>query len=337
MSIKVYDVAYDNVIKSHFAIGSTSYSYAIDELFHLIDKLKIQRKLLENKIYKRLENDLKVGCIMPPITVAFISEENLQNPHEIKNYINQNIKNAFILDGIQRLSTLNRISKEIHQDVLDRGIITLNILICPSMDNLLYRMITLNNGQKPMTPKHQIEILTTNDPIFNSLEMRLTTEREGYTKDTISRADIVKAYLAYISNSTNIDNNKIIESKLEELIAENIMTSFDDKEVDFTDIIKLISSFIDNDDELLKWFKVSNNLIGFCVGIRNSYNVLDGESIEGFKDNIKIFDEALKSFDSSKIKIGMYRRNAVKEFIYSYDFLQNKSVNEVLDYISNKI
>lgn len=59
----------------------------------------------------------------------------------------------------KELNTLSRIDA----DKLDMSrILYCNILISDSMDRLLYRMITLNNGQKPMSARHQIEILAGN-------------------------------------------------------------------------------------------------------------------------------------------------------------------------------
>ena len=51
----------------------------------------------------------------------------------------------------------------------ENGILYANLLICESMDRLLYRMITLNNGQKPMSARHQIEILAGNIFDFDHL------------------------------------------------------------------------------------------------------------------------------------------------------------------------
>lgn len=73
MSISVYKIGFDNVIQSNFIMASTNYTYAINHLTKLIEKLDIQRKLQESAIYNRLEKDIKLGCVMPPITVAFVS------------------------------------------------------------------------------------------------------------------------------------------------------------------------------------------------------------------------------------------------------------------------
>lgn len=240
MSISVYKIGFDNVIQSNFIMASTNYTYAINHLTKLIEKLDIQRKLQESAIYNRLEKDIKLGCVMPPITVAFVSNNfNFDDTVKAKNFIEENIDSAFILDGIQRLNILKKIEGDLSLNLLENGLVVLNILICPSMDKLLYRMVTLNNGQKPMTPAHQIEILTNDDVDFADLSRKIKTEKEGYSKESLSKSDLVKAYIAFLSSSVNIDNNKVIQSKLDELIAENIIDSFNfiNEKLEFKDII----------------------------------------------------------------------------------------------------
>ncbi len=41
----------------------------------------------------------------------------------------------------------------------------------------------------------------------------------------MNKENLIKGYLAYISNSVNIDNQKIIEEKMNELIADKILNS----------------------------------------------------------------------------------------------------------------
>lgn len=336
MTINVFKIGFDKVINSNFIIGSTNYGYAISHLSNLIEKLDIQRKLQQSAIYKRLENDILLGCVMPPITVAFVDRNiDFKNEEEARKYIEDNIQSAFILDGIQRLNLLKKIEDQLSNDLLENGLIVLNILVCPSMDKLLYRMVTLNNGQKPMTPAHQIEILTNNDIDFGELSRKIKTEKDGYSKDTLNKSDLVKAYIAFLGKSVNIDNQKIIQSKLDELIAENIIESFeyDEDRVEFKDVMKLISSF-SNNEKLFDWFKVSNNLIGFCVGIHKSFYHIRNENPKLLEENLEKLDRAFLHIDKSKIKISTFRRNMIKNFIENYESLKDKSENEILNFLT---
>jgi hypothetical protein len=337
MSIKVFSIDQDKVITSQFITAKTDYSFAINNLSPLIDKLDIQRNIQDSKFYRRLERDLVKGCIMPPLTLAFITDVlEFHSLEEAEQYITENIIDAFVLDGIQRLNTLQRTYKN-NPDLDVSRPIFLNILFCRSMDNLLYRMITLNNGQKPMTARHQIEVLASNIYDFNDLPLAIQTERER-KKRTIrgafNKADMIKAYIAFLSNSTNIDNRRIIEEKLDELIAEKILNSnITEDDIEFSDVLTYIDMLCE-DPDLLAWFKVNNNLIGFAVGIRKSFAYLMTIPREDFKITVQVFEKAFSAFDVSKVKLGEHRRKLVAHFIGVYDRLSGMDENEILDSLS---
>ncbi|GAA5100726.1 hypothetical protein [Wohlfahrtiimonas larvae] len=336
MAINVFEIGFDKVIDSSFIVGSTNYSYAISHLSNLIEKLEIQRKLQQSAIYKRLEQDILRGCVMPPITVAFVDEQiQFRDEAQVQKYIEQNIQSAFILDGIQRLNLLKKIEDQLSPELLSNGLIVLNILICPSMDKLLYRMVTLNNGQKPMSPAHQIEILTSADVGFEELSRKIKTEKDGYSKDSLNKSDLVKAYIAFLGNSVNIDNQKIIQSKLDELIAENIIESFgyENERIEFKQVIQLISDFSSN-KALFNWFRVGNNLIGFCVGISKGFQHIRSENPEMLRINLEKLEIVFGSIDKSKIRVSTFRRTMVKNFIENYGVLKDKSENEILDFLT---
>ena len=46
MYVKIYDIQYDNVIKSFYLTTGVDYEYALDELVPLINKLDFQRNTL---------------------------------------------------------------------------------------------------------------------------------------------------------------------------------------------------------------------------------------------------------------------------------------------------
>lgn len=330
--IRSFSIHEDGVINGKFITAVTDYDFAINRLVSLMDKLDIQRKLQNARFYKRLEQDLSLGCIMPPLTIAFIAKPSEQD-EDIEKYINDNIEKGFVLDGIQRLNTLRRAFDNDPSFNLSRPLF-LNIIICPSMDNLLYRMVTLNNGQKPMSARHQIEILTSKLFDFGNLPVDYTTEKERGRRSTFNKADLVKGYIAFLSNSTNIDNQKIIEEKMDELIAEKIINSNITKDgLEFTSILDTIGRLSSN-TESFDWFRVPNNLIGFCVGIRNSYSFFQQVSPDDFFSSISTLDFAFSSFDISKIKLGQQRRKVVSHFISHYELLHEKDENELLDIIS---
>lgn len=339
MNIKIYDVQYDNVIKSLYLTAGIDYEYAIKKLVPLIDKLEFQRNPLRASFYRRLEEDIQSGCIMPNITVAIKTNgEKLREKDITQKYIDDNLKNGFILDGIQRLNTLNRIEKS--KLDLNRTLYC-NILISDSMDRLLYRMITLNNGQKPMSARHQIEILAGNIFDFDSLPILGVTEKNKTRKkkdeESMNKENLIKGYLAYISNSINIDNQKIIEEKMNELIADKILNSnIADKNGEYKDVVDFISKMLE-DEYLNNWFKVVNNFIGFSAAMNTVFyqiQILDKKELRG---HIELFEEVFSAIDVSKVKLGMARRRMVKYYFENFASFSKCGYSDLLDIISQEL
>lgn len=317
--MELYSVDKDKVIKAYFLTGRVTYQYALDNFIYLIDKLDIQRKFQNETFYRRLEIDYQKGCITPPITLAFIKEIDLEvDPvlKDIQSEIMQNIKNAFVLDGIQRLNTLKRVAADPDNSLDFNNYLYVNIVICPSRDNLLYRMVTLNNGQKPMTARHQIEILAESIYDFDGFQFAVYTEKEdsGKQQKGFKKADILNSYISFLSNSTTLDNKKIIEDKLDELVARKIIESkITDDSVDFTKVLDLIDR-MHQSDTLYEWLKNGNNLIGFSVGIRKAYEAINSMSNSQLETLIEIFEKAFKNINVSKIKLSRERRRLAAYF-----------------------
>ena len=339
MNIKIYDVQYDEVIKSFYLTTGVDYEYALKKLVPLINKLDFQRNPLRGSFYRRLEEDIQGGCIMPNITVAIKTEDKMPRREDIiEGYIDSNLDNAFILDGIQRLTTLSRVDQS--KLNLQRTLYC-NILISDSMDRLLYRMITLNNGQKPMSARHQIEILAGNIFDFDSLPILSVTEKTKNLKKSdeeyMNKENLIKGYLAYISNSVNIDNQKIIEEKMNELIADKILNSnLASKQGEFYDVIIFISEMLE-DEYLNNWFKVANNFIGFSAAMNIVFSQTGLLSRDELKQKIELFEEVFAAIDVSKIKLGMARRRMVKFYFESLSNFSNFGYSELLDVISQEL
>ena len=340
MDLKLYDIQYDKVIRSFYLTTGVDYEYAIEKLVPLINKLEFQRNPLRASFYKRLEEDIQTGCIMPNITVAIKVDDKMPKEEEISDmYINENMKNAFILDGIQRLTTLKRIDRS----KLDLSrMLYCNILICDSMDRLLYRMITLNNGQKPMSARHQIEILAGNIFDFDSLPILSVTEKAKKTRrksedESMNKENLIKGYLAYISNSVNIDNQKIIEEKMNELIADKILNSnIASKNGEFKDVIDYISTMLE-DEYLNSWFKIANNFIGFSAAMNTVFSEVCELDKEKLKNLIELFEDVFSAIDVSKIKLGLSRRRMVKYYFENIAKFSQYSYSDLLDAISQEL
>lgn len=340
MSLNFYTIDTDSVIDGYVVTASTAYQFAVKNFVPLIGRLDIQRDALNTKFYSRLEDDIVRGCVMPPITIALVHTfpAKQRTPKIIEEYIAKNIENAFVLDGIQRLNTLRRASQRDGFD-LSRAI-HVNFVIASSRDRLLYRMITLNNGQKPMSARHQIDVLADAFFDFDGIDLKLVAEKgKGRVRapETFKKADFVKGYVAYLSGSVNVDNQKIIEEKMDELIASKIIDSdIPTSNVEFMDVVDLLNIF-SKSGYLHDWIRVQNNFIGFCVGAKSSAIELKKVALDVIEFSVTEFEKAFSSINVSKVNLGKARRELVAYFFANYSDLGGLDEFDLLDKISDRI
>ena len=332
--MKIYDIDYDSVIDAVVATGSITYGEAIEKLVTLISKTEFQRKLQDKKFYEKLERDIEKGCIMPSITIAYVNDviNKKSETKQILDFFNKNYNNSFVLDGIQRLNTLSRVDSE--KIDLNKKLY-LNIVFSDSVEKLLYRMITLNNGQKPMTPRHQVEVMMANVYDFDNLGIDIQTEKERAQKikmSSFNKSDLVQAYLAYMANSPMVDNKKIIQDKMDELIVSKIISAEPTPtDSTFEMVIKALAKF-QKSPKSLKWLKQANNLVGFAVGMKKSYKIIQTLSVQDFENSIENFDMAFSDFNPSKIKMGKLRRELSFDYFENFEKLGHLDRKELLEY-----
>lgn len=327
----------DKVVEGFVIGGMATYREALDVISPLIGSLTIQRDTLKTKFYVRLEKDIVRGCVMPPITVALIASfSGAVEPSDVYEHIGENIGDGFVLDGIQRLNTLARASSQPGFD--ESRSLHVNFVIARSRDRLLYRMITLNNGQRPMSARHQIEVLADSFFDFDGVDLKLVTEK-GKSRvrapDAFKKSDFVKGYIAYLSDTVNVDNQKIIEEKMDELIASRIIESdIPTRKIEFSDVVGLINRLSES-EYLSSWIRTQNNFIGFCVGARRSMDALNETANEEIQRTIERFEQAFSSINVSKVNLGKVRRELVSKFIENFDNLRNVDEFALLDRISD--
>jgi hypothetical protein len=318
MSIEVFNITHDEVISSYVGIGQTDYKFAIENICPLINRFDAQRRFLDIKFYERLERDILTGCIMPPITIAFILERKTEftTSKQLTNFVMENISKGYILDGIQRLNTLKRVSADKKFDTKKQ--LFLNVIIAINKDKLLYRMITINNGQKPMTPRHQIEILTQELFDFKALGLNVQTEKEKSetpVKDAYSLGDISKGYTGFLTSNVHNENSKIIDEKMDQILVDRILNSdMSTDQIQFQEVLKFISK-VSGNSFIRTWLQVTNNFIGFCVGVKKSYDFVVGQDATVIQSALDNFDKAFKAVNPSKVNVGKFRRELSKYFL----------------------
>lgn len=156
----------------------------------IIDNNDLQRTKVKtsNKPYELLEKDLVSGCVIPPIILAISGEESKDFIYEVINGGKANefmsdiqkiiahdfsLNRVMILDGLQRTLTIKSIidsfkeregndSDDINANNLEDFLklpLRFEVYLGLSKQGILYRMLTLNTGQTPMSFRHQLEIL----------------------------------------------------------------------------------------------------------------------------------------------------------------------------------
>lgn len=130
----------------------------------IIDSNPFQRKRVSASatIYSLLKEDFKQGCILPPIVLSLGIA--LKSGELNISVLKANSEKLVILDGLQRTYTLLDLIEEVSnnaeslKELLARP---LRVEIYGGLNRVgvLYRMLTLNTGQTPMSLRHQIEML----------------------------------------------------------------------------------------------------------------------------------------------------------------------------------
>lgn len=231
------NVAVEMTVRDYFKFA--------DEIF---DNNDLQRSKVKNSVkpYELLEKDLMIGCVIPPIILA-LSEQNGENKNFISEVIENNnasekietinniIKQGFhdrkvmILDGLQRTYTLKSIIDGFHEKKeVDKLEVFLNVplrfevYLGLSKQGILYRMLTLNTGQTPMSFRHQLEILYKNYLDESSFENRIKIYKEVDEKKArgISKykfSDVIDMFYAFSTGSPMPYDKQALVGVLKEL------------------------------------------------------------------------------------------------------------------------
>ncbi len=144
---------------------------------------ELQRRRVSNPstVYALLKEDLVAGCLIPPIVLALDAEDKINiNPEKIdykiiEEAVQTQSENLKIIDGLQRTNILidlkdelsnesNKTAEVIQHDkekltAILESELRIELYLNITRFGILYRMLTLNTGQTPMSLRHQIEIL----------------------------------------------------------------------------------------------------------------------------------------------------------------------------------
>lgn len=207
----------------------------------IIENNDFQRRRVSSSatIYSLLKDDFRKGCVIPPIVLSLgMQEEPLQRAGGLTlDVLKANIEHLVILDGLQRTYTLLELVDELDMlsetdlsDVLARPI-RVEIYVGLNRLGVLYRMLTLNTGQTPMSLRQQIEMLYLDFSRTSIDGIRLLKEIDDEAPGTIgeySFRSMVEGFNSYIErNELPIDRFDLLESikTLESLSREDVSSN----------------------------------------------------------------------------------------------------------------
>ncbi|RYZ73692.1 MAG: hypothetical protein EOP09_01505 [Proteobacteria bacterium] len=208
----------------------------------IIDENEFQRRkvAVKGKPYQLLQRDLIDGCVMPPIILAMRQESSAKSSIAYRGYkvgeseraLEEEIIEAFeqkkllILDGLQRTFTIGDCITQLEADpiALQRFLaqkIRLEVYVGLNKMGILYRMLTLNTGQTPMSFRHQIEMLYEDYLDANSLPdiivLREVDNSRARGPGKYKYADIVDMFYAFSTGKPESMDRQTLVGKLAEL------------------------------------------------------------------------------------------------------------------------
>jgi hypothetical protein len=232
-----------------------SYGEYLNYARDIIRNNELQRRRVKSSItvYSLLKNDLKTGCIMPPIVLALGNglgyDFQEMNETQLLNYVEEYKNNLVILDGLQRTFTMLDLENELRDNnnlmnTFMANKIRVELYLGINKFGILYRMLTLNTGQTPMSIRHQIEMLY-RDYLNRDFEgINLVSEVQNQNTDTIGFykfKDVIEGFNSYLErNELPIDRFDILNNikGLEKLSEE------DQRQDIFVEFVKTYHKFI---------------------------------------------------------------------------------------------
>jgi len=241
--MKVLSSAKDNRIGSINVYAEMTFGEYLELAPNIIKNNQFQRKRVKTSksVYSLLKKDLQNGCIMPPLVLAFTGKVNKSHDSEkIVKYMIDHSESILILDGLQRTYTLIDAADEISDaeelSLFHEYKLRVEVYYNINKFGVLYRMLTLNTGQTPMSARHQIEMLYS-DMLNTEVDgIKLISDMDGTARPSENEflfKNVVEGFHSYmnrdelpIDRQELLENIKMLEKMSEESIDSDIFKEF---------------------------------------------------------------------------------------------------------------
>ena len=370
--MKISSNLYDSRIGANNVLVELTVKNYEELVKDVLERNEFQRKRVRSSktVYALLKKDLLLQCVIPPIVLAITNNIDISdNDEALYNSLRNNKDHLVILDGLQRTHTIFELLSELRASedderlrLVEETVLRVEIYIGLNRLGILYRMLTLNTGQTPISLRQQIEMLYLDYLHCDINGVELLRESQGVVargENQYYFNDVVQGFVAYLDrDALPIDKSDVLENinSLDKLSNENQQTNLFENYVIATH--KLIRKAVElcGDSEISheyieangppfgkdanRVFKKRQAMSGFgaAIGMLIDHSVLEdiGEAT-GLIDKIhinngesfleEINDSLLWLKDNSK-KIGNAQRAF---FTYFFRELFNKDTDGYLD------
>jgi hypothetical protein len=337
--VSVISELYDSRINStNYLIELTIGEY-LEISKDILARNEFQRKRVKSckTIYTLLKEDILKGCVIPPIVLALTKDQTEDRiPIErVITYIKEQKNYLLILDGLQRTHTIIDLESDLIAKGDESGLkifydhkLRIEIYVGLNRLGILYRMLTLNTGQTPMSLRQQIEILYLDYANISIDGIELIREADDTTASSHGQynfKDMVEGFNSYLErNELPFDRIDILENVqgLEKLSKEN----------NKADIFR---------DYLVSWHEFINKMNDLCEGysLDETYAAEHGNPFG--KNALQVFKkaQAVSGFGAAVGRLKDFGLisgfESIREYVKDLNF--DKGKEELLTEINKKL
>lgn len=236
VSLRALLIDRDDRLGSYCVTATCNYQDFLTLTAGADQNLDIQRSIIKGaKAYATLRSDLRKGCVLPPIVLAV----NLQLSEDIAtihaeqrldvltaNFANITSDEVYVIDGLQRTNAIRQTVEELDDGDRDSFLhraVRVEVWVNIPFGAIAYRMLLLNAGQRPMSVKHQVEVLSSKliDDLTGILDLdvfRIGDARRRTQPGQFALAKLAQGFQAWLQGQPNLDLRNTV---MEELLAES--------------------------------------------------------------------------------------------------------------------
>jgi len=217
--MKLLTTQIDRRIDATNVLVEMAASEYVDIAKEILHNNEFQRRRVKSSgtVYAMLKEDLTKGCLIPPLVLATTtSVDHTSIDAGTVETVLSDVSRLVILDGLQRTYLLIELSETESRETLDDVVIRVEIYLNIDEMGILYRMLTLNTGQTPMSLRHQIEILYSHyleDGIEGLKIIRQVDPEAKRYLGEYNFSDLIDGYHAYLQrNELPIDKFDLLDA-----------------------------------------------------------------------------------------------------------------------------